>query len=221
MRFSVVASFTGSQDSSNWDTSLSDAMRAAEHIAPDVNHWEELTERGESEYSYIAKESCTCEISRRRADAAQRIIGRDDFDDLDDDLKLRCNSIAWQEHDTENTDCAGTGFWDRLQDLTVSGIVDRESFENFLREIGACAEDCLTMGTLGGPLGGIAPDVSFTVEAQELIASIRVTPLPERDGELCNGMISHVDDDDERERLGSRYWEALRTATINRYRHGV
>lgn len=71
-----------------------------------------------------------------------------------------------------------------LQDVQASGILDRKQFERFIEDLGAYAEDCLTMGTLGGPLSGgmlyCVPDISFMMESSRLIESIRVTPIPSK-----------------------------------------
>ena len=70
-----------------------------------------------------------------------------------------------------------------VQDLTASGIIGKEAFTELMESIGAYPEDCETLGTLGGPLapwGGVVPDISFRMECQELIDSIRVTPVPKR-----------------------------------------
>ena len=70
----------------------------------------------------------------------------------------------------------------QMHDTTVSGVLDRAGFYDFVDATGCYAEDCLTLGTLGGPAcpWGIAPDINMVMESQHVIASIRVTPLPER-----------------------------------------
>lgn len=70
----------------------------------------------------------------------------------------------------------------QLQDFTVSGILDRPTFDAWIDDLGAFPDGCQTMGTLGGPLapwGGICWDTSWTIESQVLIACVRVTPLPD------------------------------------------
>lgn len=69
-------------------------------------------------------------------------------------------------------------FWASVCDVQVSGILDRETMFKFLNDIDAQFEDVGTLGTLGGPLGiGIVPDFPFSVQSQEMIASIRITPV--------------------------------------------
>lgn len=72
--------------------------------------------------------------------------------------------------------------WKRgVQDLTVSGVIPWEAFREWCDEIGAFPEDCLTMGTLGGPLSGGFPslvwDIPFRCESQVIVESIRATPF--------------------------------------------
>lgn len=73
-------------------------------------------------------------------------------------------------------------FWKGLQDYQVSGILGRKAFERWIEELGAFAEGCQTMGTLGGPLSGGEPsvvaDVAFTMEEHCILQCIRATPVP-------------------------------------------
>lgn len=74
-------------------------------------------------------------------------------------------------------------FWqewgEKVQDLTASGIIKRSVFTELVKSLGAYAEDVETLGTLGGPLGlGLVADIVFEVESQEVIVSMRVTPIP-------------------------------------------
>lgn len=127
MKFSVVASFTGSHKvESHWDLGPSDVRRAWKEATGERTEW---TEPGDSEYSYL------------------------------------------DEGDSE--------FWASIQDCQVSGILTREQFSALVENLGAYATDTETLGTLGGPLGGLCWDMAFEIESQQLIASIRVTPLPE------------------------------------------
>jgi hypothetical protein len=66
---------------------------------------------------------------------------------------------------------------DRCMYVHVSGIVPFTLGMRFLEKIGAYYENCETMGTLGGPLGGWVPDFPFNVESQLQAVSIRITPI--------------------------------------------
>jgi len=69
--------------------------------------------------------------------------------------------------------------WEGLQDFQASGILTRKEFDRLVDDLGAFAEDYLTMGTLGGPLGlRYVPDIPFEIESDRLIVSMRVTPVP-------------------------------------------
>ncbi len=98
-------------------------------------------------------------------------------------------------------------WFEHLQDYQASGIVDRETLTRLIDDLGAFAEDCETMGTLGGPLapwGGIVADIPFRIESQVLIECIRVTPIPcGTDGEPLKG--------DE------RTWDRVRAAMLAVY----
>jgi hypothetical protein len=68
----------------------------------------------------------------------------------------------------------------KLQDLQVSGILDRPTFDAWVNDLGAFPDGCPTLGTLGGPISlGCVWDTNWEIESQLLIASIRVTPLPD------------------------------------------
>ena len=96
-------------------------------------------------------------------------------------------------------------WFSRLQDFQASGIIDRDTFTRLIDDLGAYADSCETMGTLGGPANpiGLAPDISFEIESQALIASVRVTPLPSAD--TCD------------ESTGADRWERVRAAVLSVY----
>ncbi len=75
-----------------------------------------------------------------------------------------------------------TSPWAACIDITASGMLDRADFYEFCDSFGLIAEDCQTLGTLGGPANpdGLAPDVPMHLESQYLIATVRVTPIPDR-----------------------------------------
>lgn len=96
-------------------------------------------------------------------------------------------------------------WYSHMSDLTLCAFMTRSEFKTFVSELGAYAEDCLTMGTLGGPLGiGIVPDIPMNIESDVLITSIRVTPCPEVNGEPI-----YIDNE--------RQWNVLRSAFISAY----
>ena len=75
--------------------------------------------------------------------------------------------------------------WSRIQDLTASGIVDKSQMKELCQSIGAYPTETPTMGSLGGPLGlGIVWDIDLGVESSSVIVSLRVTPVPERKGQM-------------------------------------
>lgn len=97
------------------------------------------------------------------------------------------------------------GFWAQCRDVTASGILDREDFFRFVDSFDLIAEDVETLGSLGGPANpcGLAPDIVMELESQLCIASVRVTPLPER-GEYSE-----------------KNWERVRAAFLSIFgRHG-
>ena len=111
------------------------------------------------------------------------------------------------------------GKWkERVQDCTVSGIIGRDAFTRWLDDLGAFAEDCGTMGTLGGPLapwGGVVADISFRIESQVLIESIRATPIPGTVDEPLGKVRGATDD--ERGADADRIWQRIRKATLAVY----
>ena len=92
--------------------------------------------------------------------------------------------IGDSEYQYLSEEDSGCEWYDALQDIQASGIVSREQLEMFLDGLGAFAEDCETMGTLGGPLSDgmpyIVPDISFICESPILIECIRITPIPSK-----------------------------------------
>ena len=114
---------------------------------------------------------------------------------VDDVSRILCESFAadLSVDETEPGDseycyladeCEGSDseFWAKARDITVSGIVDRPDFFDFFDRLCSYAENVETLGTLGGPANtcGLSPDISVCLESQYTVASIRVTPLPER-----------------------------------------
>lgn len=154
--FSIVASFSGEHPelSKYWpcETTLSDVLRdwPGEGMEPSAPF--------DSEYSYCAREGSIPE----------RILDR--LDETSGETRFQiCRKIK-ERFPLES-------FWACISDVQGSGIFTRETAFDFLDSIGARFEDCETMGTLGGPLGGWCPDFPFNVESQALISSIRVTPI--------------------------------------------
>ena len=99
---------------------------------------------------------------------------------------------------------SGNDWFEKLQDCQASGIIERDKFTEFVESIGAYAEDCETLGTLGGPLGSIVGDIPMRCESQVLIESIRVTPVP------CNSNGEFLAGDE-------RTWDRVRSAFISVY----
>ena len=162
LAFSIVASFTGEHPdlSDYWpcETTLSDVIRES---PVDVTSSEPF----DSEYSYCAREGG---IPERILDRLEETSGVTRFQ--------ICRAIKKQ--------FPREAFWACVSDIQFSGILSRKDCFAFLESVGASYEDCETMGTLGGPLGGIVPDFPFSVESQALISSIRITPI------LCEVMES-------------------------------
>jgi len=156
LAFSIVASFSGEHPMlEEWnpcDTSLSEVIK--EWPGKPV----EPSDPYDTEYQYLAREGSI----------PRRVLDRLDEVNLSTRIQI-CEKLKAQY--------GSEAFWACLSDVQMSGIFDRETTFGFLDRIGARFEDCETMGTLGGPLGGFVPDFSFSVESQILISSIRVTPV--------------------------------------------
>ena len=108
---------------------------------------------------------------------------------LDNGLdETTCGSAEELEENPSEYD---SGLWmdadfdggDEVQFVTVSGILSRRECFDFLDSMGAMYEDCGTMGTLGGPLGGLVPDFPYRTEGRMMVSSIRITPILCKDGE--------------------------------------
>ncbi|MFA5572180.1 MAG: hypothetical protein WDA42_03660 [Candidatus Bathyarchaeia archaeon] len=158
MMFSMVASFTGvlNEDFDDgryrYDCDLDDIVQLCkQHNIP-----YDITEEGDSEYSYLAEESPEEE---------------------------------WFQH---------------LRDVTIGVFLERKQFKAFVEDLGAYAEDCQTMGTLGGPLGyGVVPDIPMRMKSSQILDSIRVTPCP-----LVNGEPIHLDTEEKWDRVREAFLEA-------------
>lgn len=76
-------------------------------------------------------------------------------------------------------DCTGSEreFWQKAKDIHVSGILDREDFYHFYDSLCTYADSSETLGSLTE--AGWQPDISMVLETPHVIASIRVTPMPE------------------------------------------
>ena len=155
--FSICALFSGEHPklSEFWpcDTTLSDVIRdwpgetKPEPSAP-----------FDSDYAYLAKEG----------GIPKRILNR--LEDTRGDVRFQMIRKLREKFPRES-------LWVSISDVQVSGIFDRKTVFEFLDSIGARFEDGDTLGTLGGPLGGMVPDFPFSIESQCLISSIRITPV--------------------------------------------
>jgi hypothetical protein len=167
LMFSMTASFSGChprlQDWSPCDITLADVIRDWPGDQP-----LEPSEPFDSEYSYLAKEGA---LGRRILDRLADARGETRFQ-----ICRKLKELYPRE-----------AFWTCISDVQGSGLFDRETCFGFLDSIGASFETDATMGTLGGPLGiGVVPDMAFHVESQQLISSIRITPiLCKLDGTDC------------------------------------
>ncbi len=182
MKFSVLLTVTGLPDRSYQEIDYGDVKRAVEKSGLDVSEGEP----GDHDYVYLAKEDGMEDEELEEIRAHLRILG----DGVTYDLK----KFSWSER---------LGIEGR--ELTASGIIGKKAFRQLIDDLGAQADDCQTMGTLGGPLSGgmpyCVPDISFSIGSCSLLDSIRVTPVPcDRNGEPLEG--------DE------RTWDRLRSATL-------
>ncbi len=64
-----------------------------------------------------------------------------------------------------------------LASVMAQGILPARDFFKLCDDMGVLFDDCETMGTLGGPLGGLVPDMAFTHESSLLVLSLRATPI--------------------------------------------
>jgi hypothetical protein len=155
--YSIVCSFSGEhpelEQVYSTDVSLNDVIR----------DWPGETkpkpsEPFDSDYAYLAKEG----------GIPRRVLNR--LEDTRGDVRFQMIAKLRERFPRE-------AFWVSISDVQMSGIFDRDTLFDFLSNIGAQFEDCNTLGTLGGPLGGMVPDFPFQVESQVLISSIRITPV--------------------------------------------
>ena len=155
--YSICASFSGEHPELervySTDVSLNDIIR----------DWPGETkpkpsEPFDSDYAYLAKEGAI----------PKRIISR---------LEDTRGEARWNMIRKLREKFPRESLWVSISDIQVSGIFDRDTLFDFLSNIGASYEDVESLGTLGGPLGGMVPDFCFTVESQVLISSIRITPV--------------------------------------------
>jgi len=68
-----------------------------------------------------------------------------------------------------------------LEEGSIVAILDRDQFDDFVKNCGLHAEDVQTLGSLGAPGFGVgwAPAISFISDDPVAIQSAYVTPLPE------------------------------------------
>jgi len=191
MQFSVVATFAGIPNVYSHDTSYGDVLRACENAGFDVSE----SEPGDTDYRYLASEH----------------YPSTDFEwtDLPEDAQERADAIdaLAEKHGVDSDDFWWRWGWD-AQEIQVAGILDKKAFSRWLDDLGAFAEDCQTLGTLGGPLSDgmpyVVPDIPFRMESQILIESIRATPIPtDHKGEPLRG--------------DQHTWDRLRKATLAVY----
>lgn len=97
-----------------------------------------------------------------------------------------------EDVDPEDTEHPDVWEGDSLATLDASGILQAAEFFGMLDRMGyPLFEDCETMGTLGGPLGGWAPDFSFIHESRLMVFSMRATPVLR---DTVSGELSPVSD---------------------------
>lgn len=156
MHFGIMATFSGTDEYAH-DMD----MDTIEHCCREAGLSVDVSEPGDSEYDYLAKES---------------------------------ESEAWEG----------------IYDITVSGILDRETFTRWVEDLGLYAEDVRTLGTLGGPGNpmGLYPDIAFAGEYLTIIESVRVSPLPDV------GPPASLPND---EAWANHAWERVRGAVLTVY----
>jgi hypothetical protein len=188
MKFAVCAKFSGMMNDRMeycpCDMTLGDVVNLLKRLG--IEH--DITDEGDSDYQYLGHENGETETDR---------------------ILMRCR-IA-----DVGAEVGKFPFWLRwgafVRDVSINAILDRDTFSALVDELGAWAEDVQTLGTLGGPLGGHMADLSFRMESQVLIESIRVTPLPEdkATGEPLAGF--------KVEERAGEIWERIRSATLSVY----
>ena len=170
LKFSIVISVSGNTEETQYipcDAEIADFIRSCEeHGFPET----EPTEPGDSEYHYLAEESLPSGVSKLH-DAFCREVGN--FSDNQAAAQWAMN--RWPNSREVEFAC--------FSDYQNSAILGSKEFFAFLKNCPVIFEDCGTLGTLGGPLGGIVPDVAFTTESNFAICSMRATPfLEDEDG---------------------------------------
>lgn len=213
MQFSVVATFSGVANDPEFQNDLEydDVWRVCRKLSIPFDE----TEDGDSEYAYLSAESM--DVDALLTELSERVSEIHGIPLPDEDDR----GFEWQleflrEH-ADNDDLHGLSFWERFavrcRDLTISTIMDRDTFSRFVDSIGATctAED--TMGTLGGPLSGgfpsIVADMVFRCDSRCLIDSIRVTPIPG----TIDRPLGKCESADDAERI----WNRLKSAMMSVY----
>ena len=171
LKFSIVATVTGNPFETCWH---SDDFDSACSSFADKLGEVEPSQPGDHDYFYCANESAIKETLPSAA-----------IDALDGGERKE-GFAQWAFERWNGDSVHGSAiWWATLSEAQYNGILDSRDFFDMLENVPAIFEDCETMGTLGGPLGGVVPDVAFTTEAQNLILSMRATPfLEDEDGNI-------------------------------------
>jgi hypothetical protein len=107
----------------------------------------------------------------------------------------------------------------KVQDLTANGIINFDQLETLCDETGIYPDGCETMGTLGGPLGGIVRDINFECESESIIVSVRITPfedIPEDESGLTQ-LDAFPPSEEEIARKNDAIWEAVKEAVMEKF----
>ncbi len=157
--FSIVVSVTGNTLTPyQYESNINGYVRDFNELLGPAD----VSEPGDSEYHYLAKEDRCNPFKEAVIDALEG-----------GNKKIADWAIERYKHDSRI-------WWGTCSDYQNSGIVSSRKFFEFLKYNDIIFEDCGTCGTLGGPLSiGCVPDVAFTTESQEAIVSLRVTPFIE------------------------------------------
>lgn len=130
---------------------------------------------GEGTHTYYGI-SC-CDLANAGKEAGLSVDLRENVDPEDTDHP------EWIGEMCKRTD--GDGDPITAETVNVSGVVDIVTGLRAVYFMGGWGADPNTMGTLGGPLGGLVPDLAIEVEDTPTCAvSIRVTPFRD-DRALC------------------------------------
>ena len=138
-----------------YDADLSDLCQ---HWKDTLGEELEPSEPGDSEYSYCAEENGADGIKGAAIDALHG-----------GNQKIAEWAVSRWGNDSDI-------WWATLSDVQVSAFVPARKFLELLN-FWFRDDECETLGTLGGPLGGVVPDIPYSAESRELIASIRATPV--------------------------------------------